>query len=202
MLWNTNENKGVIKMQITLIRHGKTEGNAKKLFVGVTDHVILEEGKNQLIEYKNMNLYPCPDDIYVSPLKRCISTCEIIYPNKSYVIENGLREINFGKFEAMSYEEVASIPEYEEYLNDENKISFPDGDNIGEFKERCISTFESIIKKGKNSALICHGGTIMAIMEKYGLPKGGFYNWYVENGLGYILEFENNIVKSVEKIQV
>ena len=36
-------------------------------------------------------------------------------------------------------------------------------------------------------AIVAHGGTIMAIMEKYARPKGGYFDFQVRNGEGYIL---------------
>lgn len=189
-------------MEITLIRHGKTDGNVKKLFVGLTDNELIEEGIQELIKYKEMNIYPKTDILYTSPLKRCISTCKIIYPDIKYNVENGLIEMNFGKFEAMSYEQISSIPEYANFWTYENKMTFPDGDNIKTFKERCITTFDNVVKKGKSSVLVCHGGTIMAILERYGIPKNGFYSWFTENGLGYVLKFEGRNIKMVERLKI
>ena len=39
----------------------------------------------------------------------------------------------------------------------------------------------------EDCALIVHGGTIMAIMERYALPKGGYFDYQVGNGDGFVL---------------
>jgi alpha-ribazole phosphatase len=41
------------------------------------------------------------------------------------------------------------------------------------------------------SALVIHGGNIMAILEKYALPQRDFYAYHIPNG-GFILcRYEN-----------
>ncbi len=39
----------------------------------------------------------------------------------------------------------------------------------------------------ETAAFIVHGGSIMSIMEAYGVPKGGYYDYQAENGEGYEL---------------
>ncbi len=36
-------------------------------------------------------------------------------------------------------------------------------------------------------ALVVHGGTIMAIMERFGFPKKDYFDYQVKNGCGYVL---------------
>ena len=46
-----------------------------------------------------------------------------------------------------------------------------------------------------------HGGTIMAILEKYGLPKANYFDYQVRNGEGFVGKVvEENHVK-YRKIQ-
>ena len=39
----------------------------------------------------------------------------------------------------------------------------------------------------RNVAMVVHGGTIMSILEQYGVPQKSYYDWRVENGCGYHL---------------
>ena len=44
------------------------------------------------------------------------------------------------------------------------------------------------IQKGNNvCALIGHGGTIMAIMERFAMPRRGYFDYQVGNGEGFVL---------------
>lgn len=65
-------------MRIYLIRHSMTKGNKEKRYIGTTDESLCLEGIQLLEERKGM--YPEVTYVYVSPMKRCVQTAEIIYP--------------------------------------------------------------------------------------------------------------------------
>ena len=67
-------------------------------------------------------------------------------------------------------------------------MPFPNGDTHEEFKNRCKDGFfESLTERDR--ALVIHGGSIMAIMQK--LFGGNFYDYQVKNGCGYEFEMRN-----------
>ena len=78
-------------MKIYLIRHGMTAGNREKRYVGChTDEDLCEEGIAQI----QSNEYPRVDRLYVSPLKRCITTAELIYPHMPVISNVKLQEMD------------------------------------------------------------------------------------------------------------
>ena len=60
-----------------------------------------------------------------------------------------------------------------------------------EFKARCQEGFAEIVKEitkiDGTVALVVHGGTIMAIMERYGFPEQSYFEKKKKNGCGYLL---------------
>ena len=42
---------------------------------------------------------------------------------------------------------------------------------------------------------------IMAVLEKYAVPRSGFYSYQVKNGCGYITEFENGQLKIISELK-
>jgi alpha-ribazole phosphatase len=175
-------------MRIYLIRHGMTRGNAYRRYIGITDEPLCEEGIRQLEKRK----YPKADIIFASPLKRCIMTANIIYPetdiNEIHICEN-LKEMDFGLFENKSYEDLKENPEYIKWLESGGENPFPEGEGKAEFIQRCQNGFENCLEiirqnypTANIAAFVVHGGTIMAIMEKYGTPKGEYYKWQIKNG--------------------
>ena len=46
-------------INITLIRHGKTEANKRKAYLGLTDEPLSEEGIAELEGYKKNGKYHC-----------------------------------------------------------------------------------------------------------------------------------------------
>ena len=74
--------------RITFIRHGKTEGNLNKSYIGITDEPLCAEGEREIIERH----YPKADIVFASPLKRCIQTAKLIYPDIQPIIIDELKE--------------------------------------------------------------------------------------------------------------
>lgn len=170
-------------MEIMLIRHFMTQGNLYHRYIGTTDESLLP-GQNV------RSMYPDVRAVAVSPLKRCTETAKLIYPGVRRYACRELRECDFGIFENKSYEELKDHPDYQRWLLSGGKIPFPGGEGMEEFCERCVKGFcdmtEKFMEEDYGSvAFIVHGGTIMAVLDRFAHHKEGFYHWQVENGEGY-----------------
>lgn len=175
-------------IKIVLIRHSITKGNLEKRYIGITDEPLIDKGID-LLKHKS---YPKADIIYSSPYKRAIQTANIIYKNQKLVISDDLKECDFGRFENKNYEDLKNDKDYKMWLESSGRLPFPSGENQKDFRERIINEFNkiifSIIKlKYKSASLIVHGGTIMAILNKYNLENKLFYDYQVKNAEGYIV---------------
>ena len=91
------------------------------------------------------------DYIVSSPLLRAYNTAEIIRGNKNIQIikHDGLKEINLGKFEGMSYKDIQK--NYSKLLAEIEKDPFnnryPNGENLQEFYKRVVKAFNEVIDK-------------------------------------------------------
>ena len=116
-------------MRIYLIRHSMTKGNKEKRYIGTTDESLCREGIQLLEERKGM--YPEVTYVYVSPMKRCVQTAEIIYPEMmkagAYSCNEKLRECDFGLFENHNYIELSGCPEYQAWIDSGGKLHFRKG---------------------------------------------------------------------------
>ena len=171
-------------MKFILIRHGKTQGNLERRYIGCkTDENLCSQGIEQL----RMLQYPKADAVFVSPMKRCIQTAGIIYPGKPIHIIDDLRECNFGDFEEYNYDELKNNLSYQAWLSSGGELPFPGGESKRQFSERCVQAFESTVAHLSEGtyAFIIHGGTIMAIMEHF--TNGQYYDFQTQNGKGFIL---------------
>lgn len=178
-------------IKIWLIRHGQTEGNKLKRYIGVTDEPLGTEGRELL---KKM-MYPMPEILYVSPMKRCIETASILFPGKSVRVVDELSECNFGEFENKNYKELDGNPHYQAWIDSGGTLPFPGGESREDFRKRNLLGFRKAmtgcIQEGlQSAAFVVHGGTIMNIMEAYAVKEYPFYQWYVGNGGGYELKFD------------
>lgn len=186
-------------MKIIFIRHGKTAGNLEKRYIGRTDEPLCSKGKDELWGCQ----YPNCEMVITSEMKRCIQTAKIIYPNKKVISFAQLNECDFGDFEGKNYHDLSEDPVYQNWIDSGGNMTFPNGENPDNFKKRCISEFEKIVAKYEKIniiSFIVHGGTIMSIFEKYAVPKGNFYDYQIQNGSGFITEFDGKEIIILEKI--
>lgn len=188
-------------IQVYLIRHSVTAGNLKKRYIGRTDESLCPEGIALLQGYIQKNVYSEVERVYVSPMKRCIETAELIFREKYHISEffkvDELRECDFGIFENKNYQELSDCPEYQAWIDSGGTMTFPEGENPDAFRKRCVEGFEKILKECrrdhvKKAAIVAHGGTIMSIMDQYarderGEKDGSYYDYQVKNGEGYEL---------------
>lgn len=175
-------------IKIAMIRHGKTYGNTLGRYIGVTDEPLCEEGKKEL-EQRTMDTVEL---LFVSPLKRCLETADVLYPYAKQVKIPEFAECNFGEFENKNYQELKDNPKYQEWIDSMATLAFPGGESPQQFKDRCIAGFDKMVdtcirRHYRNVAMVVHGGTIMSILEQYGVPQKSYYDWRVENGGGYHL---------------
>lgn len=179
-------------MKVILIRHGRTRGNALGKLVGVTDEGLCAEG----IEEIKKRTYPSADTVFVSPLKRCVETAQLIYGDIPLNITEGMREMNFGIFENKSHEELKDNPYYIKWLETNCESDVPEGETKKEFTDRCVAAFKAALDSAKgDTAFIVHGGTVMAVLSA--MTGQEFYSFLLKNGQGYVCEYdgENIIVK-------
>ena len=174
-------------MNWILIRHGKTRGNLEKRYIGCrSDESLCPEGAAEL----EQRVYPSAGQVFASPMRRCLETAAILYPLLVPEIVPDFRECDFGAFENKNYAELNGRKDYQRWIDSGGGIPFPGGESRGSFSARCVRAFDALTKEDPagDCALIVHGGTIMAIMEARALPRGGYYDFRVKSGQGYILE--------------
>ena len=175
--------------EILLLRHSLTKGNQEGRYIGSrTDEPLCQEGIDLLKGKKA----PLADRIYVSPMKRCIETANILWGTDSLVLVPELRECDFGTFENKNYAELNKVPAYQAWIDSGGTLPFPDGESMDVFKKRCQAGFAGIVrelsqKPAGRVAAVVHGGTIMAVLERFGYPKRNYFDYQVKNGCGYLL---------------
>lgn len=181
-------------MTIYLIRHSITEGNRRKRYIGRTDEPLCTQGV-KLLEGRT---YPRVDKVYASPMKRCLQTAGIIYPDMRPLVIEELAECDFGLFENKNYQELSGYPYYQQWVDSNGTLPFPQGESKEAFTKRSLRGFDKVLEdmretQKETAALIVHGGTIMSIMDAYACPKGSYFEFQVGNGEGYELVITNDL---------
>ena len=187
--WTENQ------IMLVFIRHGATQANKERRYLGKTDESLSGEGIEILESFKMRKLYPDVEYLFTSPMKRCTETAKIIYPTLCPIIIPECEEINFGRFEYRNYEELKDDAQYQEWLRSNGTLNFPEGESRKDFILRCKGGFIKMChelsqvfgQKAKNPALvgmIVHGGTIMSLLSLYGGKD--YFDCQVSNGRGYV----------------
>ena len=92
-------------MVLYLIRHGKTDYNEKGLLQGKSNIPLNENGIKEAQELHNYFLDKKIDICFSSPLKRAVSTAELIFPDTKIIVSDIIIERSLGDFEGKSHEE-------------------------------------------------------------------------------------------------
>ncbi|WP_308780156.1 histidine phosphatase family protein [uncultured Clostridium sp.] len=188
------------KIEIILIRHGKTIANEKRLYCGKTDLSLSNSGVVELKKLKESLKYPKCDKYFTSGAKRANETFKILYENNEFIELRGFFEYDFGDFEMKSYEDLKEDERYIEWITDKSgEVKCPKGESKNAYKKRIREQFISFIKdinnmKINSALLISHGGTIGTILEEFYDNSKNFYTWQPSFGQGYkiTVEFLNN----------
>ncbi len=174
---------------IHLIRHGRESAEGVVRYIGRTDLPLTAKGRQELTDMVAEEPFPSVQAVYTSPLLRCRQTVEILYPEHTPVVEQGLTECDFGEFEDKTPQELKDDPRYTEWLSG----GTPPGGETGErFFKRSVVAFAKIVEQAMKEgttdvAVCCHGGSIMAILAQCGIPERTPSDWFCPPGHGYTL---------------
>lgn len=196
-------NRAENQIILALIRHGETKANAQRRYLGKTDEPLSKCGIGRLLSYKEQAIYPAAAYLFTSPMKRCMETAEILYPDLEPVPIPEWEEMDFGRFEYKNYEELKGDVSYQRWIDSGGVMDFPDGESRAAFVQRCKSGFERMCRailtaqterrtecagEPVRVSAIVHGGTIMALLSAYGKgrQRDAYFDYQTENGRGYL----------------
>lgn len=142
-----------------MVRHGETEDNIKKIFSRDTTSLTLK-GINQIKSIKEdiegLNF----SKVYYSPLTRTKET--IKYLELEGIMENRIKEIDFGIFSGKNYETISKKYSWESKMWVENPITYniPGGESLEMVYSRLKNFLDELIGRDENILLITHEGII------------------------------------------
>lgn len=183
-------------LTVQLIRHGKTKENLKKRFAGgKTDSSLCEQGIAEIKQFSKDNIYENCELLFSSPMKRCLETANLIFPDYKIQTIEDFRELNFGLFENKNHAELDGNPLYQKWLDSGGKGEIPQGESFQNFVQRSFKGFKDMITLSTRNSVsaVVHGGTIMAILSA--LNGGDYYEYMCSNGHGFIFEVSSETMK-------
>lgn len=156
--------------RVYLVRHGETDWNATMRFQGHTDISLSDKGREQAYALATRLAHENFAGIYASDLGRARETAEILArPHNLKVREEpGFREINFGSWEGLTFDEIKEkYPEaaanwWEKPL----ETRAPGGETLQELVDRCMQSLYQICcrHRGEQILVVSHGGVVRSII--------------------------------------
>ena len=192
-------------MLIYLLRHGQTEYNAQKRYQGQRDIPLSAAGIAQLRQADF-----APEVVYVTPLLRSPSgwaACSFSCTHARYS----------GSCSTCTKVWPSNRPKFISF-SPSTGMSFAPGKNTravwavrrSDFCNRVCKTLADLIDKAlaegqERLVIVAHGGTQMAALERFGVPRRSFHDWCGPNAGGYVLDArdwpEQHILHLVETVQ-
>ncbi|MFH1868722.1 MAG: histidine phosphatase family protein [Candidatus Omnitrophota bacterium] len=192
--------------KIVLIRHGETDFNLEKRYCGSSQIDLNSRGKEQAVKLCKK----LPNDIeriYSSDLRRTHSFARLLFERRWIRDVSGLREIKFGIFEGLTYQEVIDKHSfiYKRWLRDPFSVRIPGGESFRYFSSRVKKAWAKIVSEnqGRQAAIITHGGPIKVILcDILGLTMKNIWNIQPNLASATIIGIYKKRVRVISKIGV
>ena len=156
--------------RLLLVRHGNTRLNSTERFWGQTDVELGPDGIKQAEKLRDRLAPEKIDTIYASPLCRTMATAEIIASgHEPEIIPCAeLREINFGKAEGLTYQEIDQLyPELtKSWYTKTQTFRYPGGESIREVYNR-VKKFTRRLDAHTSEdtiLIVAHSGTLKMLI--------------------------------------
>lgn len=164
-------------MNLYIMRHGETDWNKQGLIQGSAD-IPLNEYGIELAEITRDGLNKDGiifDKIYTSPYIRARRTAEIIAGNSGtpVIVNPGIREMSFGKYEGIKISQLRTNPEYIEinkcfddpvhYQREGEAESYEEV--FARIRQFLTDTILPLEDSCENVLVVCHGAVIRAFIS-------------------------------------
>lgn len=179
---------------IYLIRHSLTRANEERLYCGWTDLPLTESGVAHAASVALSRPLPRCSAYLTSGMKRANQTLELLAGSVSHEAFPDLKEMNFGKFEMFSYEQLLNNPDYIRWIEDETgDFICPGGESQNVFHSRVTRCADELLQQDIPSLMVvCHGGVIANIMQHwFPFEEKNFYQWQPSACGGYAITVEH-----------
>jgi len=147
-----------------LIRHGEPEERARERCYGSLDVGLSQNARSSMRRVANDVQPGFFDCVYSSSSRRALESARILADAAECAIETvpDLREMHFGDFEGLTYDEAAARnPEiYRQWMETPTEVQFPNGESFLQMRSRVLSAFDAIhrARDGRTVAIVSHGG--------------------------------------------
>ena len=153
----------MIRLYIT--RHGMTSWNEQGRLQGHSDSPLTRQGEEDAIALKKvMENYPI-DAVYSSPLPRAYKTASLIFPDRTIIKDERIKEMGFGVAEGQFIKVLLEDPTYDNMWNHPEKFTrFENGESYQDVYVRLYSFLEDIKHREDEHVFIAIHGMLYVVL--------------------------------------
>jgi alpha-ribazole phosphatase len=162
--------------KLLLVRHALSL-HAGERYIGRTETSLTPQGYAQAQWVCDRLRRKAPEVVYASPALRVRETITPLLegnPSLRLMVDPDLQEIDFGRWEGLSFEEIAEqYPDrLSEWASERLTFSFPEGESLEAFWARVSQAGDRLAAGSEERvAVVTHGGVIRYLLCHYlGLP--------------------------------
>lgn len=180
--------------RLVLIRHGEPEEWVRGRCYGDLDPGLSCTGREQVRRVRRWLQGQSVEAIYSSPRRRALESAELLTADGRVVQDNRFREISFGEFESLTYEEIAErFPDtYEEWMRRPTEVSFPGGERFRAMTRRVREALCQVrdAHRGQVVVLVSHGGVNrIALADALGMPPSLIFRLHQDHGCVNVIDY-------------
>lgn len=157
-------------MRLILVRHGQTEWNAGGRYQGQSNVALSDTGRKQARFLTERFPVRQLDAIYTSDLDRAKETAECVGKRLGLTVcpEKAFRELSFGDWEGLTYQEISSRwpEEAEKLFTAPDELVIPHGETFRDLQKRALDKIYSLYEKhiDQTVAVFAHGAINKTIL--------------------------------------
>ena len=162
-----------IGTELWLVRHGETEWSLNGKHTSRTDIALTEHGRKRAEELRDYLKDTKFDAVLVSPMQRARETCAIAGFGDVAVVDDGLKEWDYGVYEGKTTKEIqAQIPGWSVWKNE--IVGGETVEHVGERADGVIARGLASAPAGGRVALFAHAHILRILAARWvGLPADG-----------------------------
>lgn len=155
--------RGTGTTRLILLRHGEPDETVLGRCYGRLDPGLSHRGRDQMRQAWRLLENQSPSAIYSSPSRRAVESAALrSLDTPAVAIDDRLREIHFGAFEGLTYDEISiRYPQqYDQWMTRPTDVVFPDGEGFATMSARVREALEQIRRRhsGETVVTVSHGG--------------------------------------------
>lgn len=158
---------------ICLIRHGETEWSRNGRHTSRTDLALTPFGEAQARRLSEAVAHTRFDHVLCSPRRRALQTSECVGLAERVVVDDQLREWDYGDYEGLRSEEIRSIhPDWSLFIH-----GCPGGESPSQMEARVDGVIASVRALEGNTVIFSHGHFLRVLGVRWmGLPVAAAQN--------------------------